>query len=103
MRKSYSCVLAVVAFLALVVSLSAQAGPINPKAVALLRWYPANLTTSFTVEENVFPYFSREVAFDGANIWVTGWNYGAVTKLRASDGAKLGTFKVGAYLRGHGL
>ncbi len=50
MKKSYSCLcaFAVVAFLALVVSLSAQQGPINPKAVAILRWYPANLTTSFS-------------------------------------------------------
>ena len=47
MRKSYSCAFAIAAFLALVVSLSAQQVPINPKAVALLRWYPANVTTTF--------------------------------------------------------
>jgi hypothetical protein len=34
------------------------------------------------------------VAFDGVNIWVT--NPGYVTKLRASDGAILGTFDTGA-------
>jgi hypothetical protein len=34
------------------------------------------------------------VAFDGANIWVTS-GAGSVTKLRASDGALLGTFALG--------
>lgn len=35
------------------------------------------------------------LAFDGANIWVTDFGGGNVTKLRASDGANLGTFPVG--------
>jgi hypothetical protein len=35
------------------------------------------------------------VAFDGANIWVTNNNGNTVTKLRASDGANLGTFPAG--------
>ena len=36
------------------------------------------------------------LAFDGANIWVAnGGLLGGVTKLRASDGASLGTFAVG--------
>ena len=34
------------------------------------------------------------MAFDGANIWVAN-SAGTVTKLRASDGAVLGTFAVG--------
>jgi DNA-binding beta-propeller fold protein YncE len=34
------------------------------------------------------------VTFDGANIWVTN-SSGSVRKLRASDGANLGTFPVG--------
>ena len=34
-------------------------------------------------------------AFDGANIWVTNSDSDSVTKLRASDGAVLGNFKVG--------
>jgi hypothetical protein len=34
------------------------------------------------------------VAFDGANVWVT--NAESVTKLRASDGALLGTFNIDA-------
>ena len=35
------------------------------------------------------------VAFDGANIWVANNGSDNVTKLRASDGATLGTFTVG--------
>src|ERR1019366_6621642 len=62
----------------------------NPLQVALLRWYKANLTTSFAVGNQ--PY---GVAFDGANIWTANFGDGTVTKLRASDGAVLGTFKVG--------
>lgn len=37
----------------------------------------------------------RGAAFDGANIWVANSNNNNVTKLRASDGATLGTFAVG--------
>jgi DNA-binding beta-propeller fold protein YncE len=37
------------------------------------------------------------VAFDGANIWVANSTTTNVTKLRASDGANLGTFPVGNY------
>jgi DNA-binding beta-propeller fold protein YncE len=35
------------------------------------------------------------VAFDGGNIWVVNISSNAVTKLRASDGAVMGTFAVG--------
>ena len=35
------------------------------------------------------------IAFDGANIWVTNCGSNNVTKLRASDGAVLGTYAVG--------
>ncbi len=100
MRQSYLCALAVMSFLAVALSLSAQQGPINPKAVALLRWYPANLTTSFSTVTGAMA--SWAVTFDGRNIWVASYdpsNWGAngtVTKLRASDGAALGTFTVGA-------
>jgi hypothetical protein len=62
----------------------------NPLKVALLKWYAANLTTSFKVGHN--PY---GIAFDGANVWVTNNADATVTKLRASDGANLGTFTVG--------
>jgi YVTN family beta-propeller protein len=35
------------------------------------------------------------VAFDGTNIWVTNLGSNTVSKLRASDGANLGTVAVG--------
>jgi len=35
------------------------------------------------------------MAFDGANIWTANYGEGSVTKLRASDGKKLGTFELG--------
>jgi len=34
------------------------------------------------------------MAYDGANVWVGGYDGGTVTKLRASDGKVLGTFSV---------
>jgi len=40
------------------------------------------------------------VVFDGANIWVANQSSNNVTKLRASDGAVLGTFAAGAGARG---
>jgi len=43
----------------------------------------------------VGPY-PQAMAFDGANIWVTSGNSTSVTKLRASDGANLGSFDVGS-------
>jgi hypothetical protein len=67
--------------------LSTTIPPNNPLQVAILRWYPANQTTSFDV--GALPI---GVAFDAANIWVTNINSSNVTKLRASDGANLGTF-----------
>ena len=62
----------------------------NPLKIALLKWYAANLATSFKVGQN--PY---AVAFDGANVWVTNNGDSTLSKLRASDGANLGTFNVG--------
>jgi hypothetical protein len=62
----------------------------NPLKIALLKWYQANLTTSFKVGHQPVG-----VAFDGANIWVTNNDDATVSKLRASDGATLGTFTVG--------
>ncbi len=62
----------------------------NPLQVAILHWYNANQTASFAV----FNPFG--VAFDGANIWVTSFGSDNVAKLRASDGATLGTFAVGS-------
>jgi len=65
-------------------------GPVNPMQIALLKWYQANQTTSFSVGLN-----PSGIAFDGASIWVTNYGDGTVTKLRASDGAIEDTFTVG--------
>ena len=58
----------------------------NPQQIAILHWYKANRTAQFNVA-------TGPAAFDGAHIWVINSNN--VTKLRASDGASLGTFAVG--------
>src|SRR5579863_477845 len=65
---------------------------VNPLQVALLKWYRANTTTRFAVGQQ-----PGGVAFDGANIWAANFGDvpGTVTKLQASDGAVLGTFRVG--------
>ena len=62
----------------------------NPNQIAILHWYGANVTTAFGV--GVAP---GGLAFDGANIWVANLASGTVTRLRASDGATLGTFPAG--------
>jgi hypothetical protein len=67
--------------------------PVNFNAVAILRWYPANLTATFGAGSLSLP---SAVAFDGANIWVTNDGSNSVAKLRASDGALLGNFGVAA-------
>ena len=67
-------------------------GGINREQIALLKWYAANQTTSFAV--GAAP---NGVAFDGANIWVANFSSNTVSKLRASDGAPLGTFTVGTF------
>src|SRR5215813_7934000 len=61
----------------------------NPNQVAILHWYGANLTTRFSVAT------PSAIAFDGANMWIANLNDNTVTKLRASDGALMGTFSVG--------
>src|SRR5215467_2083563 len=62
----------------------------NPLQIALLHWYNANLSTTFSVPSS--PY---GMAFDGQNIWVANNGSGKITKLRANDGANLGSFNVG--------
>ncbi len=70
---------------------SGSAPTINPMQIALLRWYDANQTgVAFGVGSA--PYGA---AFDGANIWITNYGDNTVTKLRANDGAILGTFGAG--------
>ena len=67
-------------------------GQMNPLQVALLYWYPANLTTSFPMGHQPVG-----LAFDGANMWVTNYLDNTVTKIRTSDGYDAGqTFSVGS-------
>lgn len=61
------------------------------KLLGSLRWDLLRPQSSFTVGTNPVG-----IAFDGANIWVANNGSNNVTKLRASDGANLGTFAVGA-------
>jgi len=68
-----------------------QGLPYNPAQVALLRWYPINQTTNFTVGNA-----TDGMAFDGAAMWVVSNGDNTVIKMRASDGTILGTFPVGS-------
>src|SRR5215471_3512488 len=58
----------------------------NPKQIAILHWYPINLTTNFAVGA-----INQGVLFDGTNLWVTT-TFDTVIKVRPSDGHILGTF-----------
>jgi hypothetical protein len=66
-------------------------GGFNPLQVATLRWYEASQNGQTLAVGNA-PF---GVAFDGASIWVANAFSDNVSKLRASDGATLGTFAVG--------
>ena len=68
----------------------------TPMQVAMLRWYDVN-DSGLTISTGIRP---AALAFDGANIWVANDGSDTVTKLRAADGANLGTFDVGALPRG---
>jgi outer membrane protein assembly factor BamB len=67
--------------------------PLNPNAIALLRWYRMNQVAQIAVPG---PIHAAAIAFDGADMWITGIFESTVTKVRASDGAVLGTFNVGS-------
>ncbi len=115
MKKAHSFLFAVASFLAVALSLSAllsaQQGPINPHQVALLRWYPVNLTASFPTSDSGWccdrlecepcPIYVQTLTYDGANIWGFGWEEEQRTpepvaiKLRACDGAILSTNPIG--------
>src|SRR5439155_10853302 len=69
----------------------AAAAAVNPLKVALLKWFPAYQSTSFSVGKSPIG-----IAFDGADVWVSNQYGASVTELRASDGTKLGTFSVGS-------
>lgn len=69
---------------------SVVSSTLNPLQLALLRWYNANLTTKFPAGSAPFG-----IAFDGFSMWVSDNATNTVTRLRASDGLKLGSFSVG--------
>lgn len=60
----------------------------TPQQIALLRWYPA-IQTGATFAVGNHP---EGMAFDGTDLWIANSADNSVTKLRASDGAVLGTF-----------
>ena len=63
----------------------------TPESVSILRWYAINQTAAeFSVGQQ-----PAGAAFDGANMWIANSQSGNVTKLRAADGAAMGTFAVG--------
>ena len=67
-------------------SASGGAG-VNFQQIALLQWFPAYQSASFTTGTN-----PDGVAFDGANIWVVNHGSNTVSKLAASTGQVLGTY-----------
>jgi hypothetical protein len=67
---------------------------INPLRVATLQWYSVNETgLRYTIPDGN----AVLIAFDGAHMWVVSGLqlFSSITKLRASDGANLGTFTAG--------
>lgn len=62
----------------------------NVNQLALLRWYGANVVTTFMIGGR-----PNGIAFDGQNMWVVGGPANSVSKIRANDGAPQGTFPVG--------
>src|SRR5690349_4757661 len=50
-----------------------------------------------TIQTFAVGYLPFGLASDGSNIWVVNNGDFTVTKLRASDGRRLGTFPVGSY------
>jgi YVTN family beta-propeller protein len=64
---------------------------VNPLQVALLQWFPAYQSATFTAGTD-----PDGIAFDGSDIWVSNYNASTVTKLAAATGAVLGTYNVGS-------
>ena len=62
----------------------------NSQQIAMLHWYDANLTTTFTVGHG-----PEDMAFDGTSLWIANFFGNNVTKLQPSTGKVLATFPVG--------
>src|SRR5215831_13477997 len=86
----------IVSFCLVLISTSAlaQSGVVdstqNANQLAILHWYTANQTTSFTTGKTPIAF-----VYDGASMWVVNFGDNTVSKMRATDGAVLGTFAVG--------
>ena len=100
MRRLCSLIIAACTFAVLSQALQAQntdsqdsSNPhLNVNQIAIRRWYAANTApTQFLTGGNG----PRAVAFDGTHIWAANGFSASVTKLRASDGAVVGTFPRG--------
>jgi len=65
---------------------------LNVNQIAIRRWYEANTAATRFLTGGNGP---RAVAFDGTHIWAANGFSASVTKLRASDGAVVGTFPCG--------
>src|SRR5258708_24342858 len=74
--------------------------PLNVNQIAIRRWYEANTAASRFLTGGNGP---RAVGFDGTHIWAANGFSASVTKLRASDGAVVGTFPCGNLPWGIGL
>jgi hypothetical protein len=63
---------------------------INPLRVATLQWYELNQTGL------QYPIGSAgtQIAFDGTNMWISRATFGAVSKVRVSDGTLVGKYPV---------
>lgn len=68
----------------------------DPTLVALIRWDLLRPAPSIFALTDT----ATGAAFDGENIWVANNHLNTVTKMRASDGAVLGTFAVGTAPQG---
>src|SRR5579883_1803154 len=67
-----------------------QAANVNPRQLALMKWFAGNQAATFSVGGN-----PNCLAFDGHNIWIGDQASNTVKKIAASDGSALGTFPVG--------
>ena len=83
---------------ALLLSYGAAAQTKNLEAIATLKFYAAAEGNSFAV--GISP---SNVVFDGSSIWVSNGPSRSITKLRASDGALLGTFPTPGLRHQHGI
>jgi DNA-binding beta-propeller fold protein YncE len=108
-RRLFSALALLISLASVTVHVSAQkntsaempasgATSLNPLQVALLKWYKANTTTSFSVGNDPLG-----MAFDGANVWVANFDDGTVSKLRANDGSLQGTFTIGSGVEPYGV